>query len=103
MFVNQTLTARTVGLVGGVLAGLALALTGPRFIFLPILYIYLLLLLSIYYHYSFVALALTGPLHNFFYLNVFVTSMLSCTLPQQVQVHSHRQAPLFGGEWVGTF
>ena len=31
VFVNQTLTARTVGLVGGVLAGLALALTGPRF------------------------------------------------------------------------
>ena len=28
VFVNQTLTARTVGLVGGVLAGLALALTG---------------------------------------------------------------------------
>ena len=29
VLVNQTLTARTVGLVGGVLAGFALALTGP--------------------------------------------------------------------------
>ena len=49
MFVNQTLTARTVGLVGGVLAGLALALTGPLFTDFPN-YIYLLSLF-IYYHY----------------------------------------------------
>ena len=31
VFVNQTLTARTVGLVGGLLAGLALALTGSPY------------------------------------------------------------------------
>ena len=37
VFVNQTLTARTVGLVGGVLAGLALALTGPLTIILSLL------------------------------------------------------------------
>ena len=40
VFVNQTLTARTVGLVGGVLAGLALALTGSTVVLL-LLRIYL--------------------------------------------------------------
>ena len=113
MFVNQTLTARTVGLVGGVLAGLALALTGPLFTYFPnyifihyhYLFIIIIYLLSLFIHYHniFIALALTGPLQKKFYLNVFVTSMLSCTLPQQAQVHSHRQAPSFGGEWVRTF
>ena len=102
MFVNQTLTARTVGLVGGVLAGLALALTGPLFTYLPN-YIF------IYHHYLFIIIIYVLPLPSlvpfiiFFVLNVFVTTMLSCTLPQQAQVHSHRQAPSLGGGWVRTF
>ena len=60
MFVNQTLTARTVGLVGGVLAGLALALTGPLFTYFPN-YIYLLSL-SIYHHYLFIIIIYLLPL-----------------------------------------
>ena len=59
MFVNQTLTARTVGLVGGVLAGLALALTG--------LYLYLIILLYLY---------LTNPLMVLLYLLIYLTSFL---------------------------
>ena len=50
VFVNQTLTARTVGLVGGVLAGLALALTGS-FVVLLLLHIYLYLRSSDIYPY----------------------------------------------------
>ena len=57
MFVNQTLTARTVGLVGGVLAGLALALTG----------LYLIILLYLY---------LTNPLMVLLYLLIYLTSFL---------------------------
>ena len=65
MFVNQTLTARTVGLVGGVLAGLALALTG---LYLCLcLYLYLIILLYLY---------LTNPLMVLLYLLIYPTSFL---------------------------
>ena len=84
MFVNQTLTARTVGLVGGVLAGLALALTGPL---LPIfLFIYLFIIII----YLFIIIIYLLPLPSLVLFTIFLSQ---CFCYIDVVLHSSTTGP----------